>query len=362
MQQKFRTVFIVALFSALCVIPAHAGKIALLLEQPYGRFGFFNPTGHAAIYLSDVCAETPVYLRRCYPGEKGAVISRYHKVGGYDWIAIPLIPYLYAVTQPEDIPEDLSKKQVMQLRNQYRRRYLREFIPDDPHRVVPKGDWMQLVGESYDRKIFGYSLETTPEQDDALIAMLNGHKNRSHFNLFFNNCANFAEKILNFYYPHSVHRNFIVDVGLMTPKQTAHSFTKYARRHPDLEFTTFVIPQVSGPIRRSIAVHGILDSVLETPKYVLPIAILHPVVAGSLLAVYFGDGRFHPDAHMESVFDPKRDSQPGVLAATDSATYTENTPDQTGVAIKIQDRTATQTITETVTDATYQPAAIQPSD
>lgn len=361
MQQKFRFVLFVFFLAALCAVPAHAGKIALLLEQPYGRYGFFNPTGHAAIYLSDVCADTPLTLRRCYPGEKGVVISRYHKVGHYDWLAIPLIPYLYAVTKPEDIPEDLSRRQVMRLRNQYRRRYLREYFPDDPHRAIPKGNWTELIGESYDRKIFGYSLETTPEQDDALIAMLNSQKNHTHFNLALNNCANFAENILNFYFPHSVHRNFIVDLGFMTPKQTAHSLTKYARRHDDLEFTTFVIPQVSGPIRRSIAIHGILDSVLETPKYALPLAVLHPIVAGSLLAVYFGDGRFHPDAHMESVFDPKRDSEPGMLAA--AAASTNNPPELTGmIPIEIQGGTSTQTITDTATEATYQPTLFEPSN
>ena len=60
-------------------------------------FGAFNPTGHAAVYLNHVCAETPTELRMCRTGEYGVVISRYHKIDGYDWIAIPLIPYLYAV-------------------------------------------------------------------------------------------------------------------------------------------------------------------------------------------------------------------------------------------------------------------------
>ena len=63
----------------------------------------------------------------------------------------------------------------------------------------------------------------------------------------------------------------------MTPKQAAHSLEKYAKRHPDLDFTTFIIPQVPGSIHRSLDIHGVLDSVLETPKYVLPLAILHPV-------------------------------------------------------------------------------------
>jgi hypothetical protein len=29
-------------------------------------------------------------LRPCQPGELGVVISRYHRVGGYDWIAMPV--------------------------------------------------------------------------------------------------------------------------------------------------------------------------------------------------------------------------------------------------------------------------------
>src|ERR1700729_3367057 len=76
----------------------------LLLEEPYGKLGFFTATGHAAVYLSGVCADTPLVLRKCAPGEMGAVISRYDGVGGYDWVAIPLIPYLYGVDHVDDIP------------------------------------------------------------------------------------------------------------------------------------------------------------------------------------------------------------------------------------------------------------------
>ena len=69
----------------------------LLLEEPYGKLGFFTGTGHAAVYLSGVCTDNPLVLRRCAPGESGAVLSRYDGIGEYDWVAIPLIPYLYAV-------------------------------------------------------------------------------------------------------------------------------------------------------------------------------------------------------------------------------------------------------------------------
>ena len=78
-------------FSCLAIIlllsaaPCLFGQAALLLEEPYGVFGTLNPTGHAAIYLERVCADTPVHLRLCNPGETGVVISRYKGMAGYDW-------------------------------------------------------------------------------------------------------------------------------------------------------------------------------------------------------------------------------------------------------------------------------------
>jgi hypothetical protein len=192
MQQGFKAVICLFFITAFGSVSAHAGKIALLLEQPYGHFGSMNPTGHAAIYLSDVCVETPVELRRCYPGERGAVLSRYHRIDGYDWLAMPLLAYLYAVDDPADIPDTASKTLAMHMRDRFRRAHLLNYVPNDPDGGIPEGDWTQLLGESYLRKIYGYSVETTPEQDDALIAMLNDSKNRSRYNLAFRNCADFA--------------------------------------------------------------------------------------------------------------------------------------------------------------------------
>src|SRR6266852_913744 len=78
-------------------------QATLFLEEPYSYDGTFAGTGHAAVYLSRVCAESPTVLRRCHSGEIGVVLSRYHVIAGRDWIAVPLIPYLYAVGDPDDI-------------------------------------------------------------------------------------------------------------------------------------------------------------------------------------------------------------------------------------------------------------------
>jgi hypothetical protein len=279
---------------------------ALLMEEPYGEFGFFNPTGHSAVYLNHVCAESPVKLRTCRPGEYGVVISRYHRIDGFDWIAIPLVAYLYAVDQVGDIPVTADAKVESRLRNEYRRNHLLLIAPDVSEKwgEIPNGEWIQLIGASYDRKIYGFQIETTPQEDQRLVALLNQGRNVSHFNLFFHNCADFSRTLLNDYYPHAVRRNFFVDFGLTTPKQDARSLTKYAKRHRDLTFSTFVIPQVSGTIPRSKPTDGVLESLIKSKKYVAPLALLSPEVVAGMVTVYVIDGRFHPPAQDPEVKVP----------------------------------------------------------
>jgi hypothetical protein len=278
--------------------------VALLLEEPYGDFGGFNPTGHAALYLPRVCAATPLILRRCFPGENGVVISRYYKISGYDWIAIPLTAYLYAVDDPAQIPEFADARRVNELRDDYRRRYLEALAPDRPNGDAPGGEWSLLVGEAYDRKIYGFQIATTEQQDDELIQILNQRANkRSPHNLatfmLSRNCADFARDILNFYYPHSVHRNFVADLGITTPKQVAKSLVKYAHRHSELQVLGFVIPQIPGSRPHSHGADGVTEAVLKSKKYVVPLAILHPFITGGVAVLYLGEGRFNPSREVQ---------------------------------------------------------------
>lgn len=117
--------------------PARA-NVTVLLEEPYSYDGALAGTGHTAVYLTRVCAATPVMLRRCRPEEHGAVISRYTHIAGYDWIAIPLVPYLYAVESPDDIPLYADPRLVAFLRDQYRRAHLEGLAPDKPGGETPR--------------------------------------------------------------------------------------------------------------------------------------------------------------------------------------------------------------------------------
>ena len=157
------------LLLCVCSIRRARAEATLLLEEPYSYDGALAGTGHAAVYLDGVCAETPVKLRLCRPDETGVVLSRYHRVAGYDWIAIPLIPYLYAVEKEDDIPLFADRKMVAFLRDHYRRNHLETLIPDLPDGGTPPGDWYELVGASYLRTIYAYEIETDPALDAALI-------------------------------------------------------------------------------------------------------------------------------------------------------------------------------------------------
>ncbi len=289
---------------------AHA-DIAFLMEEPYGGFGSVNPTGHAALYFNHICADSPTKLRMCRPGEMGVVISRYHHVAGYDWLAVPVVPYLYAVDQVKEIPSTADAVLRNQLRDAYRRKHLQEIAPDNVTNPEepPKGEWTQLVGSAYDRAIYGFQVETTLKEDERFIAHYNDRKNVSHFNLFFHNCADFSRSVLNFYYPHAIHRNFLADLGLTTPKQVARSLTKYAKRNPELPFTIFVIPQVSGEIPRSHSADGVVESLVKSKKYVIPLGVLYPEFTAVLGATYLTDGRFHAPKNAPEIMLPGEDAR-----------------------------------------------------
>jgi hypothetical protein len=317
--KKRRWLVFLALFAFRAGTAARA-DIAFLMEEPYGGFGSVNPTGHGAVYFNHICAESPTQLRMCKAGERGVVISRYHRVAGYDWLAMPLIPYLYSVDRVQDIPMSADRELRDRLRDAYRRKRLLQIAPDvvtkEDLMVTPKGEWTQLVGSSYDRTIYGFQVETTREQDKRFVAYYNDRRNKSHFNLFFHNCADFSRGVLNFYFPHSVGRSWLVDLGMTTPKQVARSLSKYAKKNPELPFTVFVIPQIEGEIPRSHPVDGVVESLVKSKKYVVPLAVFYPEFTAVMGVAYLTDGRFKPPKDAPEVLLPGESARTAIARWT----------------------------------------------
>jgi hypothetical protein len=306
-------------FAVFCLLFAMGAVYArasatLLLEEPYSHDGTFAGTGHVAVYLDRVCADTPFILRRCQLGEQGVVLSRYHGIAGHDWYAIPLMPYLYAVDLPEQVPLFADPKLVAFLRDQYRRKHFASFIPDAPNGGTPEGPWVQLVGSSYDRTSFAFQIETSPEKDDELIRRFNADPNLGVYRLLSRNCADFVREIVNFYYPGALHRSVLSDFGVTTPKQIAKCLAKFNQHHPELQSASFVIPQVPGTMKRSKPVRGVVESAFKAKKYMAPLLLWHPAIVAGFAAAYFSGSPGFDPGRQALVFDPHRDLEPPMTA------------------------------------------------
>jgi len=279
----------VALSSPVC-LRTHA-QAAMLMEEPFGFFGFLNPTGHDAIYFERICAESPVKLRRCAPGELGAVITRYQGIAGYDWIAMPLLPYLYAAENASEVPALVDREAVNGLRDKYHDAHLQSLGKDVPRGDDVKRGWSQFVGVAYERRIYAFRFATSEAQDDELIAQMNAGPNRSRFNLLYRNCADFTGKMLNFYFPGTFRRSALPDAGITTPRQISYKLVRYARKHPETEMALFDIPQVPGYRRRSRGNKSIAMTFIVR-GYVVPFAFINPYIAVGVFVDYFVWGRY----------------------------------------------------------------------
>jgi hypothetical protein len=289
---------IAALNTARCQAQA-----ALLMEEPYGVFGLVNPTGHNAIYLERVCAETPTRLRRCGPGEPGTVISRYEGIDGYDWIAMPLIPYLYSVEDATHVPVRVDHAMVTQLRDRYREAHFESIGLDESGGSMVRHGWTQLVGVAYERRIYAFRFDTTEEQDDALIAQLNADANQSHFRMLTRNCADFARSVLNIYFPRNFRRSIFPDAGITTPKQVTYKLVHYAHKHPETNLKVFEIPQVPGYRAHSHSNKNISES-FSTTVYAIPITLMNPYLFGGIVLDYFIRGRYRLVPKNPQVVEP----------------------------------------------------------
>ena len=265
---------------------ARAG-VTVFIESPINFLGHVSSTGHAAILIDRLCSDDHIHIRLCRAGETGIVISRYKGINGYDWLAMPPGAYLFAVDSPDEIPAWSTIEKVRRLREDYRGEHVRSFVKDPP-----ENGWVQLLGASYRRKIICIHVQTSAAQDERLMRWLNGHPDRTHFNFFFRNCADFARQELNVLFPGSVHRNFVFDLGMTTPKQVESGLHRYAMRHPKLRFQIYELPQAPGNIPRSGHLYGVTESFVKTKPYLIALAIINPIGIGSIAALGIADHRY----------------------------------------------------------------------
>ncbi len=287
---------LLAILAALVTSAAHA-SVTVLVGEPFGSFGSMMPLGHVGIYLDHVCSDSPIRLRLCRPGEMGIVLSRYHRVANIDWLAIPILPFLYGVDTPSQVPRFMTLPEEARIREQYRLKYLSDIVPaGEGHTPAKKGEWVETIGVTFDRRVWAYRIDTTVEQDQRLVDVLNDRPNLRAYKLRTANCANFAADMVNILYPGLVHQNKVADFGLMTPKQVARSVQAYGEAHPEANLTIMEVPQIAGTLPRSRPIWGVAESGLKTKRYLLTLSILQPEVIATLCITYLDRGRWQVGA------------------------------------------------------------------
>jgi hypothetical protein len=289
-RSKHFAAVLLAIAAGLFLPQLHA-SVTVLVSEPFGSFGAMMPLGHVGVYLDSVCADSPVHLRLCRPGEMGIVLSRYHRVANIDWLAIPIMPFLYGVDRPDQVPQFMTLPEEAAIRERYRLRYLRDIVPDGENGApAKKGEWVETIGVTFDRKVWGYRIETTVEQDQRLIDTLNDRPNVRAYRLRTANCADFAANVINILYPGLVQRSKVYDFGLMTPKQVARSVAAYGNVHPEAKLSIMEIPQIPGTLKRSHSILGVAETGLKSKRYLLSLSIIQPEVVIGCGIAYLNHG------------------------------------------------------------------------
>jgi hypothetical protein len=280
------------LYLAAFTARAHA-SLTLLVGDPFGNFGTAVPNGHASIYLDRVCADGPLTLRMCHAGEPpGVVIARYRHFGTADWVASPVMEFLFAASRPGEILLSATPETLAARRELHRKAFMPSLLPDGTEKLPAYSDWWETAGMAFDRSFFGYRVATSAEQDAQFVAALNGQPNISHYSTLHRNCANFAAQVIDMYFPGTVRDDRVADFAVMSPKQVARRLTAYADTHPEARLRVFRLAQLPGTLRRSRPIRGGAEGFLKTKRYAVGLTLVQPEFILYSLIVYLGEGRW----------------------------------------------------------------------
>jgi len=288
---------------ACLACPRARGDVGIVLNESLGvSVDRISGTGHSAVYFSRICPESPVRLRLCRPDENGSVMSNYINIGepqDFEWNIVPLNIYLYGVEAPQFRPLFGSYPIKNLLEERYRTKYLQGYCDGPPCSTSYKAEWREMVGATLIRGMYIFVIDTTVEQDEALIAQFNASPNKNHFNGITRNCADFTKRVINTYFPHAAATDYVNDFGMTSPKAIARSFVRYADRNPKLGLRVIHFAQVPGTIKRSSDVRAGTEQLYRSKKFLIPMLIFADYGVPAVAASYLLTGRFNPEREFE---------------------------------------------------------------
>jgi len=286
----------------IACVPARADMGLILSEATPKGMSRWTNAGHSAVYLSGVCPASPVKLRLCEPGEPGSVIGnyiRFQEDQPYEWNVVPLNVFLYGVEDQNARPLYGSLELRRALQERFRHDYLAGICFGPPCTTDPEAHWRDMVAESFARGMYIFVVKTTPEQDLRFVAKFNSQPNVNRYNGFTNNCADFASRIMNLYFPKSTRADHLNDFGMTSPKAISKSFAHFAARHPELKYRVIRIPQMPGSLARSSDCRKGTEVAFRSKRWLLPMLLKGPHELVLFATSYMLTGRFNPQREFQ---------------------------------------------------------------
>ena len=162
-----------------------------------------------------------------------------------------------------------------------------------------------------------------------LIAEFNVLPNVNHFNGMTRNCADFSRRVMNFYFPRAVSPDYINDFFMTTPKAVAHSLTRYASQHPELDLRVLHFAQVPGTIKRSYECRSGTEEIYHSKKFLIPLGVFAWQGIPAAFSTYALTGRFNPEHQFEAHASIDAVGPDGSAAdSTNNSSDDEVTPDE----------------------------------
>src|SRR5262245_38070873 len=283
--------------------PRASADVGMVLNESLDEdFDRISSTGHSAIYFSRICPDSPVKLRLCRPGELGSIMSNYVNIGedeSYEWNIVPLNIYLYGVEDHRNRRLFSSYKLKHLLEERYRQKYLASYCTTESCMTSSKSEWREMVAATMIRGVYIFTVSTTVEQDQQLIAEFNNSVNKNHFNGVTRNCADFTKHIINTYFPHAAKADYLNDFGMTSPKAVARTFTHYALHHPESNFRVMHFAQVPGVTKRSRTVRSGTEQLFHSGKLLVPMALISYYTVPVVTVSYFTTARFNAQREYE---------------------------------------------------------------
>jgi hypothetical protein len=283
----------------LSLIPARA-DVGLIMNESTGKgVSQLTSAGHSAIYLSDICPDSPVKLRLCRPGEQGSILSNYTNFGevsSYEWNIVPVSIFLYGVEDSADAPLYGNEDSLKLLQERYRETHLSSLCPAETcGNLAVSAHWRDMVGGTFVRQIYLFRAKTTTAEDARLVEQFNALPNENHYNGLTRNCADFARSVINRYFSDAAKPDHLNDFGMTSPKAISKSFTRYSEKRPELQFTAERFEQLPGPMRRSSPCRKGTEVSFRMKKWFIPLMVARSHELPFFVAAYALTGRFNPD-------------------------------------------------------------------